>query len=158
MLPSGGQLRAAEGLMADDWKSFIPWMLSLATIGAGIWQYADKQAQSNREPFLREQLKLVLDASETVATLAVTTDPKVWQENRARFWTLYWGPLGMVEDKQVEFAMVEAGRIVPAPSEPNVPALPLTALQSPSLKLSHAARDLVLRSWDVNLPQLADAK
>jgi hypothetical protein len=141
-----------------DWKTLIPWLLSIATIAIGIWQYADKQAQANREPFLKEQLRLVFEASETVSTLANSTDEKIWQEARTKFWTLYWGPLGIVEDRDVASAMVEAGRLVPGTDKPGAPPLPLAALRQPSLKLSHAARDLILESWGVDLPPLEGQK
>ncbi|TIT47937.1 MAG: hypothetical protein E5W64_15760, partial [Mesorhizobium sp.] len=81
-----------------DWKTFVPWAISIATVLLGIWQYSDKQAQANREPFLKEQTRLLFEASETVSTLANTTDPAVWKNARSRFWTLYWGPLSLVED------------------------------------------------------------
>ena len=63
--------------MNFDWKIAVPWVLSLATVAIGVWQYADKQAQANREPFLKKQLELVFEASETVARLANVTDPKI---------------------------------------------------------------------------------
>jgi hypothetical protein len=140
--------------MSFDWKIAIPWLLSLVTVAVGIWQYADKQAQANREPFLREQLKLVFEASETVSKLANLTTPNEWQEARTRFWVLYWGPLGLVEDPAVARCMVKAGLIVPGPEKTEVPALPLATLKQTSIQLSHAARDLILSSWDVSLPPL----
>ena len=139
--------------MAFDWKLAVPWVLGVATIAAGIWQYADKQAQANREPFLREQLELVFEASEKVSTLANSTDPETWSEAHERFWVLYWGPLGLVEDRNVESCMVKAGTIVPKPGAA-IPALPLVALQDTSLRLSHAARDLILAGWNIDLPPL----
>jgi hypothetical protein len=140
--------------MNFDWKIAVPWVLSLATVAVGVWQYADKQAQANREPFLKKQLELVFEASETVAKLANVTDPEIWQESRTRFWVLYWGPLGLVEDPNVARCMVKAGTIVPAPQQQTLPPLPLSSLQATSIQLSHAARDLILDSWDVHLPPL----
>ncbi|MEX0346727.1 MAG: hypothetical protein AB3N20_17520 [Rhizobiaceae bacterium] len=60
--------------MKTGWKTAIPWLLSIATIAIGIWQYADKQAQANRTPFLEKRLQLVFEASDTGATLATTVD------------------------------------------------------------------------------------
>ena len=76
--------------MKFDWKVAIPWFLSLVTVAVGIWQYADKQAQANREPFLRKQLDLIFEASDTVSLLANSTNPEAWEKARARFWVLYW--------------------------------------------------------------------
>ena len=137
-----------------DWKILIPWLLSVATIAIGIWQYTSTQAQANREPFLKKQLDLVFEATDVVSTLANTTDPKLWEEKRARFWQLYYGALGVVEDPQVQQAMADAGRLIPATEDPTPPTLPLMKLRPNSLKLSHAARELILESWDVSLPSL----
>jgi hypothetical protein len=142
--------------MSFDWKIVVPWLLSVVTVAVGIWQYADKQAQANREPFLKEQLKLVFEASETVAKLANVTDPKTWQEARTRFWVLYWGPLGLVEDAVVARCMIKAGQIIPGPEHAEVPPLPLSGLKQTSIQLSHAARNLILDSWDVSLPPLQE--
>lgn len=141
-----------------DTKTYVPWLLAVTTILIGIWQYSDKQLQSNREPFLREQLRLVQEATEVVATLANTTDSEEWQTKRARFWVLYWGPLGMVEDRSIVQAMVEAGNIIPKTEQREVPELPLSALRQTALRLSHSARDLVLASWNVDLPPLQQEK
>ncbi len=142
--------------MIFDWKSAIPWVLSLLAVLVGIWQYADKQAQANREPFLRKQLELIFEASDTVSTLANTTDTEVWKKARTRFWVLYWGPLGIVEDNRIAKCMIEAGKIVPQP-QADVPALPITNLRTTSIRLSHVARDFVLGNWDVDLPRLQPA-
>ena len=137
-----------------DWKIGIPWALSLATVAIGVWQYADKQAQANREPFLKRQLELVFEASETVSVLANSTDPIAWEKARARFWVLYWGPLSIVEDNRIVTCMVVAHKMVPEPQVKITPELPLTALQTTSLSLAHVARDFILESWDVQLPAL----
>lgn len=143
--------------MQFDWKIGIPWLLSLLTVTIGIWQYADKQAQANREPFLRKQLDLIFEASDTVAVLANTTDPATWEKARARFWVLYWGPLGIVEDNRIASCMIKAGQVV---SQPNAaaPDLPLIKLRPISLRLSHVARDFILENWDVELPKLQPAQ
>lgn len=139
--------------MKTDWKTVIPWLMSIATIAIGIWQYADKQAQANREPFLKEQLDLVFEASNVVSTLANTTNTETWELNRERFWVLFWGPLGVVESRQVARCMAAAGTKIPKPGKP-MPELPLSDLENVSLALSHASRELILNSWQVSLPKL----
>jgi hypothetical protein len=136
--------------MSLDLKTAIPWVLTLITLSVGIWQYVDKAAQANREPFLRQQLALAVETSEVVATLATTTDPAAFETARARFWVLYWGPLAFVEDWNVETSMVAIGKAVPEPGTP-VPPLPLSALEVPSLNLAHALRDLSLDAWNADL-------
>ncbi len=133
-------------------KTAITWALTMGTVLAGIWQFSSQQAQSNRVPFLTEQLKLCFEASDTAARLATETDPTKWEEARKNFWRLYWGTLGIVEDRAVEAAMVKLGTIVPP--EPGSYALRMKSLETPSLELAHATRDLILASWKVDLPPL----
>jgi hypothetical protein len=73
------------------------------------------------------------------------------------FWQLYWGPLSVVEDRAVEAAMVEMGRLVPA-HVPPASELPVKSLGGPSYRLAHALRDLVLASWQVDLAPLEGRK
>jgi hypothetical protein len=130
----------------------IPWLLSVLTVAVGIWQFTDQQARSNKEAFLKAQLDLCFQATDAAARLATETDQAEWEKARKTFWRLYWGPLSVVEDRKVEAAMVALGRIVPA--GPGSHDLPMQPLQRPSLDLAHAVRDLILTSWNVDLPPL----
>lgn len=136
----------------------IPWLFSLATIAIGIWQFAEKTAQSNREPFLKTQLELCLEASNSAAKLATETDSAEWEKARKTFWRLYWGPLGMVEDRDVAAAMVELGKMVPKQPVAASEEIPKPELEVLSLRLAHATRDLILDSWNVTLEPLQDMR
>jgi hypothetical protein len=136
-----------------DLTVIIPWLLTLLTAALGIWQFTSQQSQANRQPFLQKQLELSFQATETAARLATETDPAEWEKARITFWRLYWGPLSIVEDREVEEAMVKLGELVPA--QPlQAPQLPMTSLQVRSYRLAHAVRNLVLNSWNVSLPPL----
>ncbi len=137
-----------------DWKIFVPWILAIATALIGIWQYADKSAQTNREPFLRQQLALVTEAVEKVSTLATSRNLATWKAARERFWELYWGPLSMVEDSAIEGWMIRAGALLGNPRDP-VPAQPPVGLADTAYCLAHAARQLVIISWHAELPLFA---
>jgi hypothetical protein len=131
----------------------IPWLLTLLTALTGIWQFTAQQRQANRQPFLQKQLELSFQATETAGRLASETNPIEWEKARITFWQLYWGPLSIVENPAVEGAMVDLGRLIP--TEPvKDPKLPMTSLGAPSYQLAHAVRDLVLASWNVDLPPL----
>lgn len=125
----------------------------MAALGAGFYQFTENQAQANREPFLKKQLELGFEISDTVAVLASTVDKTRWEKARSDFWRLYWGQLSIVEDKAVERAMVELGRVLPLAAVPE-PSLPMKSLQGPSFRLAHAIRQLSMNSWDVDLPAL----
>jgi hypothetical protein len=135
----------------------VPWLLTLLTAVLGIWQFTAQQQQANRQPFLQKQLELSFLATETAARLASETDAQEWEKARVTFWRLYWGPLSVVEDRAVESAMVELGKLVP-PRPVNAPQLPMSSLEVPSYKLAHAVRNLVLDSWKVDLPALQGSR
>lgn len=92
-----------------------------------------------------------------MSLLANSTNPEAWEKARARFWVLYWGPLGIVEDNRIARCMIEASKLVPAPEVKTTPDLPVTALHTTSIRLSHVARDFILNNWDVELPSLQPA-
>jgi hypothetical protein len=119
---------------------------------SGIWQYADKKQQSNREPFLKLQMDFCVKACDAVGHMISDSDSAKWQEARAIFWAQYWGTLAIVEDRNVEAAMVAMGQLVPPPNAPVPETLPMTnsEFQQRSLQLSHTVRNLLLRSWNIN--------
>jgi hypothetical protein len=65
--------------------------------------------------------------------------------------------LSIVEDPEVEGAMVKLGDLVPPQPVDNV-KLPMTLLQDQSYELAHAIRRLLLKSWKINLPPLEDKR
>ena len=142
-----------ESTRKFQWQSTIPIILGISTILIGIWQYSDKQAQANREPFLKAQMKLLFEASEVVATLASTRDPIVWRNTADRFWILYWGPLSVVENRKVEILMVRAKNIIRT-SKTEQLNLPVKKLQQTSLDLAHSIRNLIHESWNISLGPL----
>jgi hypothetical protein len=140
--------------MADSTLAVaVTGLIGAATLAAGIWRFAIEQRQGNKRPFPEKQLALCFEATETASRLATETNPAEWEKVRLAFWRLYWGPLSIIEDRAVEAAMVELGLLVP-PEPVESPALPMTSLRTGSYKLAHAARDLVLASWNVDLPAL----
>jgi hypothetical protein len=139
------------------WHTYVPWFLTIFTAAVGIWQFIVQQRQANRLPFLQRQLELCFQITETVGRLSSETDPIEWEKARVAFWRLYWGPLSIVEDRAVEREMVELGRLVP---EKPVSShdLPMSAIGVPAYRLAHAIRNLVLTSWQVNLPSLLEKR
>jgi hypothetical protein len=143
----------SEGRHLFNLPVIVPWLLSVVTALIGIWQFAEQQDQKNKEQFLLKQLETTFQASDTAAILATETNPTEWEKARSKFWKLYWGTLSIVEDSDVEAAMVHLGSQVP--QEPvSQPALPMKVLERPSLCLAHKVRNLLLRSWKVHLSPL----
>ena len=129
------------------------WITAVATVAGLFWAVyntIETRALEARKPFLDLQLKLYQDATESAATLATSTDPKILEENEAKFWRLYWGVLAMVENGGidsasggVEGAMVRFGRALQ--QNPRI----TKTLHDASLDLAHACRDSLAASWGV---------
>ena len=86
------------------WQVLVTAIMGIATIGAGIWQFtedSERRAENARftaqQPFLTKQMDLCLEATEAAAPVASSTDEERWYQAKERFWTLYWGPLSVVE-------------------------------------------------------------
>jgi hypothetical protein len=116
-----------------------------------------EQQQTNRRPFFQKQLEICFEAVDAAARLASETRPSEWEVARLTFWRLYWGVLSIVENQEMENAMVLLGQTVPRESVKE-PELPMRALQAGSLALAHAARDLMSPSWNVILPQIVSGR
>jgi hypothetical protein len=109
-----------------------------------------EQQQTNRRPFLQKQLELSFEATDVASRLAIETNPIEWEKSRFDFWRLYWGILGIVEDQSVAEAMIDLGKTIPVTPVTSA-ELPMTSLKGQALALAHAARDLMRKSWDVEL-------
>lgn len=131
------------------------WIRTLSLLGAvvafawGVFQFLAAQAlqvETRRieatKPFLERQLNLYTEATQAAAMLATSNDPTELNSARKKFWSLYWGELALVEDKQVEAAMVKFGRAFEAGGAGQ-------KLQQHSLDIAHACRDSLAESWGV---------
>lgn len=118
--------------------------------GVLVWRGKSREVAKTRrieatKPFLELQLKLYTEASKIAAVVATSNDATA----RNRFWELYWGELALVEDRQVEAAMRAMGDVLRSPSDNGVEKeLSLAKL---SLKLAHAFRGSLDRSWGINI-------
>ncbi|HKC02011.1 MAG TPA: hypothetical protein VKC17_01755 [Sphingomicrobium sp.] len=119
----------------------------LVTAGFGLyWNF--RSAKANRkQPFLLKQLDLCHDVSLTAARLATVRGKDDWDAARQRFLELYWGPLSIVEDRDVKAAMENFGHELHALNYP--PILPAARLEQPAYRLARAVRVLLLNSWSI---------
>jgi hypothetical protein len=134
-------------------ESVAKWVTILATAGGLCWSVAaglQSQAINARRPFLDLQLRLYQDATKTASILATSADPKELQAAEARFWQLYWGELGLVENGGitsenggVEGAMVRFGEELQKRGEDR------RVLARLALDLAHTCRNSLAQSWDV---------
>ena len=94
------------------------------------------------KPFLERQLTLYTDVSKVAATLGTSGDETEKAKARKRFWELYWGELALVENRDVEAAMVAFGGALREGASQS-------ELQELSLMLAHACRNSLAVSWNV---------
>ena len=100
--------------------------------------------RESRRPFLERQLALYFEATKAAAQLSTLPPSPAWDKARQRFWELYWGELGLVEDAAVSGAMHGFGTGLKA-----FEAKQLTQerLRSLALDLAHACRASLQDGW-----------
>jgi hypothetical protein len=115
-------------------------------------QLAAQQAHERQKPFVEAQMKLYFEAAEAAAQIPRTADSGARGKLIQRFWQLYWGPLAVVEDEEVERAMVAYGRQLK--KDP----LDASSLETLSLGVAHACRSSLKRLWVPELGNLGDLR
>lgn len=103
-----------------------------------------KEALEAAAPLLQLRQKYYLETIRAAQVLATpdTHSPEQLKQAETRFWELYWGELSLVEDEQVEKAMMEMGRALAGKQ-------PLSQRRTASYRLAHALRGSLLESWQV---------
>jgi hypothetical protein len=138
----------------DFWPRTFDDILKLLTICGiavgffwGVYQWRVSRENSilqarfeSKKPFLAKQLELYGEATKVAASLANPKDPQEREGLTRRFWQLYWGELGLVENGEVEVAMVAFGNALRSDATPEV-------LQRKSFELAKAIRRSLDISW-----------
>ena len=152
---------------ARFWTTIFGGITAMGLVFGGIYslvQFLDTRsaAESNlklqlanaefeaKKPFFQRQLELCeLATSDTSVLSTQEGRPKAdVQKAREDFDRLFWGPLGIVEDQNVESMMVETRSCLDGECASDA------ARQQYALKLAHACRDLVSQSWKIQLEPL----
>jgi hypothetical protein len=118
---------------------------------ATVRKDADSRNLEARKQYLTTQFTLYTDATRAAARLAAfDRDPNAGPSaDRAaatrRFWELYWGELSMVENPEVEAAMVQMGNCLNG----NCSGCRNSDLKQCALTIAHACRRSLAKSWNV---------
>jgi len=131
----------------ERWLKIIGATLTLIGIVAGAYQFSRTQAINASRPFLEKKLKWCEDAVETVAGIAIYGRDSVLAHEGTgsgsrrvdRFWTLYWGVMGMVENRDVRDAMVNFGEGLKTPDT--------TGDKGRALTIARACRQEMAQDW-----------
>lgn len=95
------------------------------------------------KPFLQIQLELYQEAVRLASVISTSDPSPSRQEDVQNLLRLYWGKLAMVENQEVERAMVSLRDAIKS-NKPN------QILQQKTLALAHACRRSLDRSWGIN--------
>jgi hypothetical protein len=121
----------------------------------GVFQFYRSTELSFRRPYWERLLALYIDACNSASVIGTTTSETEWDAARANFWKLYYGPLCLVEDQNVEEAMVVFGTALESMSFESRNPKVLTSL---SLELAYACRNSIRSDWRVPLEVLMGQK
>lgn len=121
--------------------------LTLTGILVGAYQFARTQAVTAARPYLERKLKWCEEAVEVAAGIAVYgRDSTLRADANApaglrvdRFWALYWGAMGMVENEDITSAMVAYGHALKGDQTASLNVL--------ALNIAHACRSEMARDW-----------
>lgn len=102
-------------------------------------QFTRNQTVEAAKPYLEKKLKWCEEAVETAAFIA-TADTGATPAKTLRFWQLYWGVMGLVENQQVTDAMIAFGGKLHAKESSS-------SIQGASLQLARACRQEMADSW-----------
>jgi hypothetical protein len=102
-----------------------------------------------RKPFEVKRLELYLELSSVTAILVESKDKSELKKASERLANLYWGPMALVADKNVQQAMTNFGRCLDLPDSGCIH----DSLPELAGKLNQASRDCLAAGWDVYLPE-----
>lgn len=119
----------------------------------GLWQFSITARNDFARPVLEKQIELCMDASESAARLAQPVNRKAadWRDGpvASRFLALYFGKLGVVEDRCLYGAMLRFKRaLFDRDDAAGAGRLALT--------ISFACRRLLSKNWNAGLVGLYD--
>lgn len=150
---------AAKAWSLDTTLKVAAFLLSLATVLAGIWQYGDAKAKEYQKVFFDERMRTYIELTETVAKIVTLAPSKERSEAVQRYWQLYFGRVHMVTDAEVEEALHKTSQwivhCVEKPSSPPDKALCYdVAGNGYALWVANAARNSITQTWNVPLESL----
>lgn len=131
----------------EHWLKISGVALTLVGLLAGTYQFTRNQAVEAARPFLERKLRWCEEAVEVAAGIAIygrdsavpAVAPAPPVRRVDRFWSLYWGVMGMVENQDVTDAMVAFGNGLQSGSAESD--------NRRSLAIAHACRSEMARDW-----------
>src|SRR6476469_7088298 len=102
----------------ERWLRIAGVTFTLLGLLAGTYQYTRNQAVEAARPFLERKLKWCEEVVEVASGIAIHGRASSLPASAAtasvprvqRFWSMYWGVMGMVESDSVTKAMIDFGK------------------------------------------------
>jgi hypothetical protein len=116
---------------------------TIVTVGSLLFalaQFMISQSIEAKKPYLEKKLAWCEEATNTAAAISVRDREQV-TDKEMRFWELYWGVMGLVENKEVTAAMIAFGKGL------NGTIPEGESLRTLSLDIAHACRQELARDW-----------
>ena len=127
-------------------------LASMVTVLVTAWQFLITQRVAAATPFLERKLAWCEEALETAAALAIRLEPS--ERDLARFWELYWGVMVLIENAEIEDAMVDFGKELEKTQTFEGGAKDvethLVGLRGKSVRLARACRSELASEWSVS--------
>ncbi len=123
----------------EYWLKVVGSVLAAGSLLLGAAQFIRNQTVEAAKAYLQSKLKWCEEAVETAAAIATAESPPAAAKT-PRFWQLYWGVMGLVENEQVTQAMIGFGNGLTAKESSDV-------MKGRSLALAHACRSEMADSW-----------
>ncbi|MCH7962536.1 MAG: hypothetical protein IH852_01205 [Bacteroidetes bacterium] len=114
-----------------------------------LWKYTDNAEKQFKKPYWENKLKIYLEVADVISSIAELNEGPEREKTIQKYWTLYFGKLAVVEDPVVEMLMIGFSNCLDGTSECNKCELRKRALQT-----SHAMREALGKSWDMDLEEL----
>ena len=118
------------------------------------------QVRESRKTFIDAQFRLYSEAVSVAVRLArypiQAADLPAFKKDHARFYQLYWGELAVVEDQNVERAMVIFREKLVSAQKNKRNELCMKSLSRASLYLARCVRKSLSRRWDCRDPACSD--
>jgi hypothetical protein len=115
----------------------------VVTVGSlllALGQFVVSQSVQARKPFLEKKLAWCEEAARTAAAISVRPRGAA-ADQETRFWELYYGVMGLVENRDVTGAMIAFGNGLKGLAPEG------KALGTLALDIAHACRQELARDW-----------
>lgn len=125
----------------ENLAKIISLLIAIPAFALALLKFVRDRWLETNKPFLERQLSLYAEATRVASILATSRDPILREPAHTRFAELFWGELAMVEDHEVELAMIAfRKKLERDEGEEGLPVL--------SVRLAHACRRSLARSWN----------